>query len=112
MDKQQILTALQKAVKKAGTQAAFAEKCGIAQGRISDYLNGNRDIGNITLSTLFTLFPEISISFFKDEEKDNIIPQLLENKMLELFRNLPPEKQIQCFGLMCQTFGIKTKELK
>ena len=104
MDKQQILTALQKAVKKAGTQAAFAEKCGIAQGRISDYLNGNRDIGNITLRTLFTLFPEISISFFKDEEKDNIIPQLLESQLIARFRKLSPEDQIKCFGLICQTF--------
>ena len=105
MDKQQILKALREAVSNAGTQSALAEKAGTSQGRISDYLSGKCDIGNMTVDTLISLFPEMTISFFKDNEKDNIIPKLLEDKMVELFRNLPPEEQIQCFGLMCQKFG-------
>ena len=105
MDKQQILHALNTAIQKAGTQSALAKTAGTSQGRISDYLSGKCDIGNMTVDTLLKLFPEMTISFFKDNEKDNIIPKLLEDKMVELFRNLPPEEQIQCFGLMCQKFG-------
>ena len=105
MDKQQILHALNTAIQKAGTQSALAKAAGTSQGRISDYLSGKCDIGNMTVDTLLKLFPEITISFFRDTEKDNIIPQLLENQMLELFRKLLPEEQIQCFGLMCQKFG-------
>ena len=105
MDKQDFLQALSEAVKRLGTQSALAKQAGMAQGRISDYLTAKYDIGNMTIDTLLKLFPEITISFFKDTEKDNIIPQLLENQMLELFRKLPPEEQIKCFGLMCQKFG-------
>lgn len=110
MDKQQILQAIIEAVKKAGTQSALAKQAGTSQGRISDYLSGKCDIGNMTIDTLLALFPEISISFFKDAEKDNVIPQILEKQMLEFFRTLTPEKQIKCFGLMCQTFSNKPQE--
>lgn len=105
MDKAQILTALQKAIEHAGTQSALAAKSGMAQGRISDYLNGTRDVGNMTINTLFALFPDISISFFKETKEDNVIPQLLETQMLDFFRRLDPADQIRCFGLMCQKFG-------
>ena len=105
MTKQDILNALADAVKRSGTQSALGKRAGISQGRISDYLSGNHDIGNMTIDTLLSLFPEITISFFKDTEQDTVIPKMLEEQMLELFRSLDPNSQIKCFGLMCQKFG-------
>lgn len=105
MQKQDILNALIEAVKRAGTQSQLAQNANMAQGRISDYITGKYDIGNMTIDTLLKLFPEITISFFKDTEQDTVIPKMLEEQMLELFHSLDPNSQIKCFGLMCQKFG-------
>ena len=105
-----IIEALKKSCEMHGGQVNLAKSSTVSQGQISDYLCGRRKIQNMTIGTLEKLFPEISISFFKDAEKDNVIPQILEKQMLEFFRTLTPEKQIKCFGLMCQTFSNKPQE--
>lgn len=77
MTESDFLNAIKEACSRAGTQAALALQAGIAQGRISDYLNKRREIFNMSLGTLLKLFPEMQIRFFRDEEAASSKPKSL-----------------------------------
>ncbi len=62
-----IFIALKNAYKRAGTQHALSKIAGISQSTIADYLNARYSIGNMTVSTLLKLFPELKMYFFRDE---------------------------------------------
>ena len=83
MTENDIRYAIREAVAKAGTQGALARKTGVPQSTISDYLNGRYAIGNMNLSTLFKLFPELSVDFFGDIESEP--RSLMEKQLLKLF---------------------------
>lgn len=59
------LNALSEAIRDAGSQTALAKRSGMQQSRISDYISGRYDFYNITIGTLYKLFPDMSINYFK-----------------------------------------------
>ena len=105
--------AITASVKKAGSQKNFSEKTGIHQSRISDYINANYDFKNITLGTLIRLFPELEIIYhIGDPAKasDGEVFDVMENRLLTMFRGLNTNEKVQCFELMSRRFGEKLKE--
>lgn len=104
MSELDILEALKEAYRRAGTQAALAGKAGISQGRIADYLNGRCSIGNMTVSTLLKLFPEMVIAFFGEKsasEADNA----LRDQLLEIFNSLDERGKIRMIAMAAANFG-------
>ncbi len=59
--------ALLRACDKAGNQLRLQEKTGVSYAVINKFHSGKRDIGNMTLYTLEKLFPELDVSYFRDE---------------------------------------------
>ena len=92
MTENDIRYAIREAVAKAGTQGALARKTGVPQSTISDYLNGRYAIGNMNLSTLCKLFPDLSVDFFGDVEPET--RSLTQKQMLKLFSALTMEEQL------------------
>lgn len=104
MTETDILNALNEAYRRAGTQAALAEKAGISQGRIADYLNGRCAIGNMTVSTLLRLFPEMTIDFFggkSSNESDNA----LKEELLRIFDSLDERGKVRLIAMAAANFG-------
>ena len=101
MTENDIRYAIREAVAKAGTQGALARKTGVPQSTISDYLNGRYAIGNMNLSTLFKLFPELSVDFFGDIESEP--RSLMEKQLLKLFANLSAEEQLEAITMIART---------
>lgn len=66
MDETHILSEIKKACKRAGGPVAYAKKLGISTGWISDYLSERKKIKNMTLGTLFKIFPSLVIYFSDD----------------------------------------------
>ena len=100
-------------VKKAGSQKNFSEQTGIHQSRISDYINANYDFKNITLGTLIRLFPEIEIIYHSGESaksSDGEVFDVMENRLLTMFRGLDINEKVQCFEMMSRRFGEKLEE--
>ncbi len=64
MYEQEVIDALKEACRREGTQSLLAERSGVTQGRISDYLNSRREISNMSVKTLFRLFPKLNMDFF------------------------------------------------
>ena len=104
MTENDIRYAIREAVAKAGTQGALARKTGVPQSTISDYLNGRYAIGNMNLSTLFKLFPELSVDFFGDIESE---PRSLMEKQL-----LKAEEQLEAITMIAAAFGKSSREKK
>ena len=105
MTENDIRYAIREAVAKAGTQGALARKTGVPQSTISDYLNGN-----MNLSTLFKLFPELSVDFFGDIESEP--RSLMEKQLLKLFANLSAEEQLEAITMIAAAFGKSSREKK
>ena len=103
-----ILEALREAYRRAGTQSALAQKAGVSQGRIADYLNKRYSIGNMTVSTLLKLFPDMVIDFFGGQsatDSDNA----LRDQLLEIFNSLDERGKIRCLALVIANFPEKVK---
>lgn len=103
-----VINALRNAAKRSKTQSALAQKAGISQSTISDYLNGRYSVGNMTLSVFFKLFPEMKIDFFGectgDDESD-----LRRTMYLEIFDGLSAEEQMRCLAMVIANFPEKIK---
>lgn len=110
MTENDIRYAIREAVAKAGTQGALARKTGVPQSTISDYLNGRYAIGNMNLSTLFKLFPELAVDFFGDIESEP--RSLMEKQLLKLFANLSAEEQLEAITMIAAAFGNSSREKK
>ena len=109
MTEQDILDALREAYKRAGTQAALAEKAGVSQGRIADYLNGRCSVGNMTVATLLKLFPDMTVDFFGGQSacsSDNA----LRDELLEIFNSLDERNKIRLVAMAAANFGEKLRE--
>ena len=103
MTENDILDAIKKAYIRAGTQAALAKKAGMSQSTIADYLNGRYSIGNMTVSTLFKLFPQMDIDFFG--EKGINQKELRRRQMLSIFDDLDEENQLAAIAMLAANFG-------
>lgn len=110
MTENDIRYAIREAVAKAGTQGALARKTGVPQSTISDYLNGRYAIGNMNLSTLFKLFPDLSADFFGDSEPET--RSLTQRQMLKLFSALTMEEQLEAITMIAAAFGKSSREKK
>ncbi len=93
MDEEKIKIAILEACRKAGGQVAFAKSKGIGQGWVADYLSGRKKIRNMTLSTLYKLFPDLDMTFFITEQhKDDLLIDL-QRRVLELEKNQKNEEK-------------------
>ena len=89
------IAAMASAISTAGSQKALSERVGIHQSRISDSVDGNYDLNNITVGTLIT------IEEFFDK---------MEKRILAMFRKLGDDEKVLCFEMMSRTFGERFKE--
>ena len=109
MTEKDILIALQEAYRQAGTQVALAQRAGVSQGRIADYLHGRCSIGNMTVATLLKLFPEMSIDFFGGIS-GNMASDGMRSQLLEIFESLDGREQARLLAMAAANFGDKLKE--
>jgi len=99
MTEKDILDALKNAYKKAGTQSALAKIAGISQGRIADYLNNRYFVGNMTVSTLLKLFPEIELRFFDGETANKNDSDALFNEIKVIWQGLSKAQKYKLASL-------------
>lgn len=107
------IAAMASAISTAGSQKALSERVGIHQSRISDYVNGNYDLNNITVGTLIKIFPELEIIYHADQRHSAGAEEVfdkMEKRILAMFRKLGDDEKVLCFEMMSRTFGERFKE--
>lgn len=108
------MRAMAAAISESGSQKNFSDVTGIHQSRISDYVNGNYDFQNLNVGTLIKLFPDLEIIYSKNrpsQPQDNAI-DMLEKRLLIIFRGLDTERKISCYENVVRSYGepFQTKE--
>ena len=101
-----ILDSLKKAYENAGTQKELEQKTGIAQALIGKFLNKQRDTGNMRVSTLSKLFPEMEITFFRNERKavtSDLSP--MAKRVISQLNNLDDESQLDALTYISELKG-------
>ena len=109
MTEEDIFIALKEAYRRAGTQSALADIAGVSQGRIADYLNKRCSVGNMTIATLFKLFPEIHIDFFGGTSADKV-DTAMRDQLLEIFNSLDERNKIRMVAMAAANFGENLKQ--
>ena len=109
MTEEDIFIALKEAYRRAGTQSALADIAGVTQGRIADYLNKRCSVGNMTIATLFKLFPEMHIDFFGGKSADKV-DTAMRDQLLEIFNSLDERNKIRMVATAAANFGDKLRE--
>ena len=101
--------ALEAEIEKAGSQTALAERLGMTQSQISDYLRGRFQLENMTIGNLFKLFPctKISLSGKIVEEP---IARSLEEQLFAVYRKLSPDQRVRCLAIVVANFPEMIKE--
>lgn len=102
--------ALERAITQVGSQTALAEKLGMTQSQISDYLRGRFLIENITIGNLYKLFPCAKIDLSPEKYLAEPVAKSLEEQLFELYRSLSPEQQVKCYGIVVANFPEKLRE--
>jgi len=97
-------------IDSAGSQAALAEKLGMTQSQISDYVRGRFQIKDITIGTLYRLFPNTIINLQGLSVAKEPIAKNLEEQLLEIYHGLTPEQKVKCFAMVAANFGEKIRE--
>lgn len=102
---------MRRLIEEKGSQKNLSDITGIHQSRISGYLNGTFDFNNLSIGTLIKLFPQLQISYF-DTVKENAdtsdeVFDLMEKRLLKMFRRLNAEDRILAFEMFSRTFGNK-----
>ena len=107
----EFITAMKRLIEEKGSQKNLSEITGIHQSRISGYLNGTFDFNNLSIGTLIKLFPQLQISYFDTAnataDTSSEIFDMLEKRLLKMFRRLNAEDKILAFEKMSRTFGDK-----
>ena len=109
MTETDILNALREAYQRAGTQTALAQVAGVSQGRIADYLNGRCSVGNMSVSTLLKLFPNMVMDFFGGQSA-NSADNALRDQLLDIFNSLDERNKIRLVAMAAANFGEKLRE--
>lgn len=109
MTEEDIFIALKEAYRRAGTQSALADIAGVSQGRIADYLNKRCSVGNMTIATLFKLFPVMHIDFFGGKLADKV-DTAMRDQLLEIFNSLDERNKIRMVAMAAANFGEKLRE--
>jgi len=107
LKQEEFSAALRKKISAAGSQSALAEKLGMTQSRISDYLRGRFQVHDITIGTLHKLFPEMEIDLHSCEHSNEGMAEKMEEMLLKIYRSLPEDQQIKCFAMLLSNFGKK-----
>lgn len=112
MDIETVEKALFEAVKRAGTQLGLAERSGISHGTLNGYLNGKNKVENMTIGTMLRLFPDIDISFFRDQRPSLTHappPPLdsIEKRLYDFIGMLSSEEKIDCLMFLSAKFRDK-----
>ena len=66
---EKVQAALAKAIEDAGSRTKLGRKTGVDISLINRFACGERKVKNMTVGTLERLFPEMKITFFRDEEE-------------------------------------------
>lgn len=106
----QVKQALKKAIEQMRSQANLAQKSGVAASSINCFLSGKRDISNMTLYTFEKLFPDMKITFFRDEWQQNsqappgLPPDLnsYERKVVLLMRELNENGKLEAIDALAR----------
>lgn len=108
----EFVIALKEMISRAGSQKIYADSVGIAQSRISEYLNRKITLDGISFGMLLRLFPDLQISFLgsKIERKTSNESKPMEEELLSLFRHLSPKEQARCLLIIGAYFGESIKE--
>lgn len=109
MTENDIITALKEAIKRAGTQTALAQRVGLSQGTISDYLNGRCSVGNMTVTTMLRIFPDMVIDFFGGKSA-NPADNALRDQLLEIFNSLDERGKIRMVAMAAANFGEELRK--
>ncbi len=96
-------------IRKAGSQSALAEKLGMTQSQISDYLRGRFQVENITIGNLYKLFPDTRINLSGAIVADPVAKSV-EDHLLEIYRRLTPEEKVRCLAIVIAHFPNKIKQ--
>ncbi|MGF0038655.1 helix-turn-helix transcriptional regulator [Victivallis vadensis] len=107
MTEQNFSDALWEAYRRAGTQQCLAKQIGIPQSTIAGYFSGRYSIGNMTVSTLIKLFPDMAIDFWGSDTFDE---EPMRDELLEIFDSLGPRDRARCLALLAAHFGDKLRE--
>ena len=100
--------ALETEIQKAGSQTALAEKLGMTQSQISDYLRGRFPIEKMTIGNLFKLFPGTKIKLL-GEEIEEPVAKSLEDQLLTVYRHLSPDQKVKCLAIVIAHFPEQVK---
>lgn len=109
MTETDVLNALKDACVRVGTQQALADMAGLSQSTISDYLRGRCSVGNMTVSTLLRLFPDMIIEFF-GKRAETPSAELRRAQLLKIFDGLSEEAQLAAIAMMAANFGEKIRQ--
>ena len=106
--------AFKKAVDRAGGRLVrLQEKTGVDYASINRLNSGKNNFENIPLRTLIKLFPEMEITFFRDERHTAVPPGAelspLEKKLVRLARELDEDGQ---FDLLTEAGAIRERHSK
>ena len=97
--KNRLKDAINRRIEKEGSQVELALKSKIGQGAIASYLSEKRNLSNAKLQTLEKLFPEMEITFFKDERQVvNSDLSSIENKIMLKVQQLNEDAQLDLFA--------------
>lgn len=108
------VNAIKKSIAEAGSQQKLSAKTNIHQSRISAYANGEYDFAKLTIGTLIRLFPDIEIIYNANQSQscdENDAINIIEQRMLALFRRLPMDEKIMFYENIAKFYG-DTVELK
>lgn len=109
MTESDLKIALKEAIKRAGTQTELARRAGFSQSTISDYLNGRCSVGNMTVTTLFRLFPDMVIDFFGNSTGNDGVDRC-RKMLLSVFDKLSPDDQLRCLSIVIANFPEQVKQ--
>ena len=108
MTENDFFNALKEARRRAGTQQRLADSVGLTQSTLAGYFCGRYSIGNMTVTTLLKLFPNMSIDFFGGRTGDETSDEV-RTELLAIFDSLDPADRVHLLALAAANFGSKLK---
>lgn len=109
MTENDFLNALREAYRRAGTQQKLADLVGVTQSTIAGYFSKRYSVGNMTVSTLVKLFPNMTINFFGDTTGNDGVDRC-RKMLLAVFDKLSPDDQLRCLSIVIANFPDQVKE--
>ncbi len=101
-----VKTALQAAVQKAGNKAKLSRGSGVKYGLLCYYLGDNAKLEKMSLKSFFRLFPEAGIDFFNEKKAPN---QAIIDEMVS---GLNEMQRAVLIGMICEKFNLDINPAK